>query len=439
MKKLLNRFQSCKLRNQRGVTLILVAILMLVFLGIAALAIDLSNLYVVRNELQNAADAGALAGARFLYNEHGTAVNSGANLIAYNAATANKAMGLTGAIAVDVNWPDGTDVQRGHWSFATRIFTANDSLVAVPLWGVSDEWLDNPASNFINAVRVVTRRETTPVASFFARIFGHQSFQLSAEAVAYIGFAGTLEPGDVDAPIAICKQSLTGDLSDGCDSETPYECNMGYMLSDGQEKNTAAWTNFSQPCSTADTGSIRELLTCTDSNPYEISLGAPIGATNGVVDAVINHPTHESLIDCWKTLLAESIDPTNGLPTEPWNIYLPVVNCPDLKVGNCMETCGAVNVNVVWILEKDNKIDDDAPYKMADWNMEFESDGKKRWDSFVTHFNLRTPNGSLATYDNGGFKKKSIYFLPDCTPHELKGNTGGRNFGVLARIPVLVQ
>ncbi len=48
--------------NQRGVTVVLVAVLMVVFLGLAALAVDISHLYVVRNELQNAADAGALAG-----------------------------------------------------------------------------------------------------------------------------------------------------------------------------------------------------------------------------------------------------------------------------------------------------------------------------------------------------------------------------------------
>ena len=85
---------------------------MLVFLGIAALAIDLSHLYVVRNELQNAADAGALAGARFLYNEDGTLVNDAgytddlnntidsANQIAFDAARDNKALAETvGAIS----------------------------------------------------------------------------------------------------------------------------------------------------------------------------------------------------------------------------------------------------------------------------------------------------------------------------------------------------
>jgi hypothetical protein len=29
--------------------------------------------------------------------------------------------------------------------------------------------------------------------------------------------------------------------------------------------------------------------------------------------------------------------------------------------------------------------------------------------------------------------------VPSCEYHDLTGNTGGQNFGVLARIPVLVQ
>ena len=54
-------------RRQSGAAAILVAFLMIVFLGIAALALDIGYLYVVRTELQNAADAAALAGAGRLY------------------------------------------------------------------------------------------------------------------------------------------------------------------------------------------------------------------------------------------------------------------------------------------------------------------------------------------------------------------------------------
>ncbi|MBC7263109.1 MAG: Tad domain-containing protein [Chloroflexi bacterium] len=52
--------------RQRGQVWVFVAILMLVLLGILAVALDGSNAYLNRRQAQNAADAGALAGARLL-------------------------------------------------------------------------------------------------------------------------------------------------------------------------------------------------------------------------------------------------------------------------------------------------------------------------------------------------------------------------------------
>src|SRR5450631_3539565 len=49
--------------KQRGQTLVLVAISLVVLVSMAALAIDLTTLYVARTEMQRAADAAALAGA----------------------------------------------------------------------------------------------------------------------------------------------------------------------------------------------------------------------------------------------------------------------------------------------------------------------------------------------------------------------------------------
>jgi hypothetical protein len=60
--------------------------------------------------------------------------------------------------------------------------------------------------------------------------------------------------------------------------------------------------------------------------------------------------------------------------------------------------------------------------------------GQIRWNDFVTHFNLEDVGGAPATY-----QKKTIYFLPDCDVHVPAGGSGGENFGILARIPVLVQ
>jgi len=78
------------LTDQRGVTAIVIALVMVLFVGVAALALDIGHLYLVKNELQNAADAGCLAGARFLYINDGENVNVGANEIAYQAAISNK-------------------------------------------------------------------------------------------------------------------------------------------------------------------------------------------------------------------------------------------------------------------------------------------------------------------------------------------------------------
>jgi putative Flp pilus-assembly TadE/G-like protein len=54
------------LEDTTGAVAVTVAIVLVVLLSFAALALDISNAMIARNELQNAADAAALAGARQL-------------------------------------------------------------------------------------------------------------------------------------------------------------------------------------------------------------------------------------------------------------------------------------------------------------------------------------------------------------------------------------
>ena len=89
--------------DQEGIAVIMVALTLFLMIGFAALAVDLSHLFVAKNELQNAADAGALAGARLLYDSNGQAINVNANQIAYDAAVANLSVGT----AVEVEWTGG--------------------------------------------------------------------------------------------------------------------------------------------------------------------------------------------------------------------------------------------------------------------------------------------------------------------------------------------
>jgi hypothetical protein len=369
------------------------------------------------------------------------------------AATANKS---DNTVVVDVA---ANDVQRGHWSFTTRTFTPNDATAPVELWDT--ETLDTN-TDFINAVQVTAwRREgVTPgsddIDSWFAKIFDIPVFVQSATAVAYIGFAGSLGPTEADQPIAICKQSLKENDGD------PYQCNIGRMLNSGSNdatNNTAGWTNFTQPCDTASASDMRALV-CANGNPGMLNYGAGIGSTGGVQDNVL-----ADLAQCWR-------DATDT--KKFWPLMLPVVDCPGNNVSNCAELQGAVYVNVVWIEEKANDYRD-APKQMEDWpnndtldelvadlepyfvgegpNDSFPvfpvgtkvgdpgvfggdtvESGQVRWASFVKHFELKNADDNYAT-----FAKKSLYFLPDCTPHELVGTTQGENFGVMARIPVLVD
>jgi Flp pilus assembly protein TadG len=430
--------------------MVFVAIAIVVLIGFAALAIDIGHLFVVRNELKNAADAGALAGAQVLYNNNGTAINPSANDVALEAATANRSEKFP--VEVDVT-ADPPDIQRGHWSFTTGTFTANETvLLPPPLWNVSTYYLDtnlDPTTIFINAVRVKTRREATPAVSFFARIFGFENFKLSAESVAYRGFAGSILPGDVDQPIAICRQSII-------DSNENYTCGTGRMIDSGSgvTHNTAAWTNFSQPCATASVPTVTPLV-CAEKNPeVMINYGEGIGTTGGMQDTV-----YRDLRDCWLNNPHLAKD-DRGYPMERWSLALPVIDCPGNNVGPCSTVLGVVYLNFIWI--KQANADPnwmDIPLQMNGWdavgasppvldwhcslginiNSLTVSQRQQCWGEFATHFNLQSADGTSVGDLTAAQIQKTMVFVPDCEYHELAGNTGGINFGVLARNPVLVK
>jgi hypothetical protein len=70
------------------------------------------------------------------------------------------------------------------------------------------------------------------------------------------------------------------------------------------------------------------------------------------------------------------------------------------------------------------------------WDGSGIADNNARWNSFVndSDFNLRNLDGTAAP-----LAKKTIYFMPSCKAHPPTGVTGGKNFAVLAKIPVLVE
>ena len=382
-------------KNQRGATAVILGASMFALVGFAALVVDLGNIYVARNELHNAADAGALAGARVLYNDTGTAINcfdvdgddsKSANKVAYNVAIANFSQNQS----VDVNWTSGAnnnddDVQRGHWSFASKSFTPNPSSALTVLWNVSFDVLDADP-NFINAVRVVARRQATPVASFFAKIFGYENFEVSAEAVGYIGFAGTINPKELDLPLALCEDSiLVGDK---------YSCNIGRMINSGNNdgtNDTGRWTNFASGLD-EDLDGCEKSIDSVDSNDFK-TMEAQLEEGKSICDGELNTDiiyggdelsTNNGEMTFLSTIYDCFVDYHNQTP---WKVTLPVIDCS--SDPGCAIVKGAVTVTIIWVNLQKN---------YAEVPIAMEGDSIENWGA---------PSDNIITVDSG--EEDSLY------------------------------
>lgn len=176
--------------GRRGAVAVLAAILLVPLLGLLALAIDAGWVALTRNELQNAADAAALAGAEqlmngyVLYNLPGqtnrggilAAAEASATAAARQIASSNAAGAVRSLVLNDADIEFGfTDAQGNYSSLATH-------------------------GGYPNTVRVVVRRDAsanTPLALFFGRIFGMGSTSVAATAAAttYAGRVIDFNPG----------------------------------------------------------------------------------------------------------------------------------------------------------------------------------------------------------------------------------------------------
>lgn len=101
-------FRCCALRSrkqdQRGVTLVLIALMIVVFFVMLALSIDLGVAYTARTSAQHAADAGALSGALALSKAKSAGVVDGLPLLASkNAAVVSNSYKVLGQVVSVAN------------------------------------------------------------------------------------------------------------------------------------------------------------------------------------------------------------------------------------------------------------------------------------------------------------------------------------------------
>jgi hypothetical protein len=293
-KTFLRRKRISLWRDQSGGVAVITAVLLVVLVGFVALAVDVGHLMAVRNELQNSADAAALAGTRALF----PPVAAGVKYIPVTDPP-YCSLGVTAAVQFAAqNKSDQQSITMltsealtGHWgwpgetAYALNTFTPNAS-----------------CSLAINGVSVTTRRDSTanlPVTMWFAQVLGTTTANVRATATAAVGYVKGLPPG-TGFPIAI-NQTFLGNLHGG----------PGTIYFSPDNADQGAW------CGPTDYHNINANLL-----KNWINNGLPEGFTIGDAVNLINGNVDSAFQDLQKALTRNS---QNWDGTVGWLVLMPVV------------------------------------------------------------------------------------------------------------------
>jgi Flp pilus assembly protein TadG len=283
------------LKNEHGAVAAMTAIFLVVLLAVAAAAIDIGHALVARNELQNTADAAALAGTRALgviYEGMTPAQQQTYTLTSGDQATIVDAVQQTAVANSAAGVPitiDTADIAIGTWNPATRVHT--------------------PTVNQPKAVRVWARRDSSSngaISTFLAGVIGLTSVNVSAVATADMTAVGQTAPGQLDVPFGISTYYFT---QFGCGDAIQFYPN------DGTPQACSAWHTFDQ--SPANANTLRNTIDGLTDGSYQSPGTAPgntLNFTNGNVASVF--PNLINLYNAKKD--------ANG----NWDVFVPVYDSP---------------------------------------------------------------------------------------------------------------
>ena len=173
--------QLCHWEDKRGLAATS-AVAFLMLLAIAAVLVDLGRMFVERRQIQEAAEAGATAGARAL--AYGTTLNFH---MAVSTATATvRTKSVDGALLNDFN-TDGSlqEVQVGYWDLSWTRNTAPTTLN-----GYADPENYVPSANEVPAVKVNIAKTSegsghrVVLTAYFASFMGFSHVDAATFAVA---------------------------------------------------------------------------------------------------------------------------------------------------------------------------------------------------------------------------------------------------------------
>jgi Flp pilus assembly protein TadG len=274
------------LRKQTGAMAITVSIWLVFFIGLSAVAFDIGHMMIVRNELQNGADAAALAGANCLNKTTAGSDCSNTSSPALNWTTAS----TKAATSIGLNKSDNMalidgGVQTGYWNVNGGTSLQATSLTPIGPCKVVAGIMTTPCDK--PAVMVTLQRTAGNnggyMGSLVATMFGGAPIPIGAKAVAVLSAPGKVLPSSL-VPIAINKcmfdmywDSATGTpkLATSTDlNGVPQVIGKPWVVRVGSAYHypnceAGQWTSFTQDFN--DTPAVRDLINNGNPSPLQIS------------------------------------------------------------------------------------------------------------------------------------------------------------------------
>lgn len=314
-------------RERRGFALVLVAAFMLVVCIIAGLAVDVSRAYVVKTDLQKAADAAALAGAANLFTTSATALpvlswsnaeTAATNYVGNNKAD-NSALQEGTVVSGYYHYPSPSDplqkgIIPGTCASSNNPCTTNSDCNQA----VAEICMQR---NYVPAVKVTITKSAGnnngAVSNFFSSVVGWSKFQVSASAIAVSGYVGATPPG-LALPFAMCSNVATDYFSQNPLPNTTITDISPYQMKNGTYVSPGQWTDL-LPGKDPAASTVKDYID-NQANP---KTGSPSPATTIGESIYIDTGLKGSGYLAIQNLIA-----ANTLKGQNTIVYLPLTNCP---------------------------------------------------------------------------------------------------------------
>jgi hypothetical protein len=332
-----------RLKGERGSAVIYVALVLFLLLGMAALAVDTGYNRVVRNQLQNAADAAALAACNRFYDrtEPPDLDDPTETCPDWSAATAEA------ADAIPINTADNNALQTGTtwvgwWDIVRPL---NPDQWATP---PSSPTCTPPTRMYGPAVRVTilkaSGQNSGAMPTFFGKIFGTTTIDVDASATAVAASPGSARPEAI-MPYAVSEESaslwnLYNSALNPIVLGDPYHCDSSGCYEGGTETSAGQFTPFED--SLQDVSSLRNII--DTGNLAYLAIGTPIWLQSGVERTLYDNPSANQV-----SIMSEYSGHTVALPVVegsiPANVgaYTPISGFIGFHVICAGKQCAAMS------------------------------------------------------------------------------------------------